>query len=105
MKRKKTINEIERGEVAEMPEIAEAEMPAKNCRNACLKLQNAVMLQKCLSEIAECGNALGVADTKQWRKTRKSLKKNLKEGKNNINLKNCRNARNYRSGNAKNCRS
>ena len=88
---------MERGEVAEMQEIAEAEMPAKNCRNACQKLQNAV-----IPEIAECGNALGVADTKQWRKTRKSLKKNLKEGKNNINLKNCRNAR---SGNAKNCRS
>ena len=91
---------MERGEAAEMQEIAEAEMPAKNCRNACQKLQNAV-----IPEIAECGNAVGVADTKQWRKTRKRLKKNLKQEKNNINLKNCRNARNYRSGNAKNCRS
>jgi len=29
------IAEAERGEVAEMPEITEAEMPAKNWRNAC----------------------------------------------------------------------
>ena len=83
-----------------MPDIAEAETPPKNGRNACQKLQNAV-----IPEIAECRNALGLADTKQWRKTRKILKKNLKQEKNNINLKNCRNARNYRSGNAKNCRS
>ena len=53
---------MERGEVAKMQEIAEVEMPAKNCRNACQKLQNAV-----IPEIAECGNALGVAGTKQWR--------------------------------------
>ena len=53
---------MERGEVAEMQEIVEVEMPAKNRRNAFQKLQNAV-----IPEIAECENALGVAETKQWR--------------------------------------
>jgi len=35
---------MERAEVAEMPKIAEAEMPARNCRNANQKLQNAETL-------------------------------------------------------------
>ena len=41
---------MERGEVAETPEIAEAEMLARNCRmQKCQKAQ--------MPEIAECGNA------------------------------------------------
>ena len=60
---------MERGEVAEMQEIAEGEMLAKNCRNACQKLQNAV-----IPEIAECGNSL-------WCSRYKTVEKHAANGR------------------------
>ena len=57
------IAEVERGEVEEMPEIAEAEMPAKNCRNACQKLQNAEM--PLVQQIQNSGEKQEIAREKQ----------------------------------------